>query len=393
MSLVRHRVRDYFAGRTNRLLVLIVLLLLGIYLGLRVTLAMLSTPPPAPTPTAAPVVAAVDTPTPTTTSTPAPTASFTPTSTATSSPTRTATVTPTATPTATPASTFKSTFSFHPVAVMIDNHPDARPESGMAKADVVYEALAEGGITRYMAIFANQDCEVVGPVRSARHYFVDWAYEYNAILAHAGASPQGFDAIDALGLLHMDDNAGAGYFWRSDAREAPHNLYTSTKELRDMEPDTSGGTLTSLTFKDDQPLTQAQDIVRHLQVTYPGGYVVSYAYEPQDNAYWRAIEGSPNADAYLGVQYEPKNVAVLVIETWDIPGDDAGRQDMQITGGGMAYYLVDGGMVKGTWYKDSLTTQTVFLDATGQPMRFNRGQTWIQIVPKEAEIKTTNGGE
>lgn len=269
---------------------------------------------------------------------------------------------------------------------MIDNHPDARPESGMNKADVVYEALAEGGITRYMAIFANQDCEVVGPVRSARHYFVYWAYEYNAILAHAGASPQGFEALDATGLLDLDDNAGEGFFWRSEEREAPHNLYTSTSKLREMVSDQSGGTLGSLTFKDDKP--QTQNVVKRIVITYPSNYWVSYAYEPQDNAYWRAVEGTPHVDAYLAMQYEPKNVAILVAENYDIPNDDKGRQEFQLTGGGTAYYFVDGRMVKGAWYKDRLTGPTAFVDDAGQPMRFNRGQTWIQVVPPDTEITT-----
>lgn len=383
MDLVRERARRYLGEGMTRWLALTVLLLLGIYVGLQVTLAIFASPPgPEPTATSFPVVApaATATPTPSRTSTPTTTS----TSTATPSPTVTATVTPTFTPTATPTSTFKSRFDFRPVAVMIDNHPDARPQSGLSKADVVYEALAEGGITRYMAIFANQDCDVVGPVRSARHYFAYWAYEFNAILVHAGASPQGFEALASLGLPTLDNNAGTGYFWRSDAREAPHNLYTATSQQREAAGVSDGGTLTSLEFKADEP--KREGLVSHLTLTFPDGYTVSYAYEPADNSYWRAVNGMPDVDAYLGVQLEPRNVAVLIVRNWDIPYDDKGRQELELTGGGIAYYFVDGGLVKGAWYKDSLTAQTLFLDNAGQPMRFNRGQTYIQIVPQEAEI-------
>jgi len=382
MDLVRERASRYLGGQSTRLLALAVLLLLGIYVGLRVTMTLIgSGTAPIPSPTA-PAVAVALTATPTPSSTP--TATYSPTPTSIPSPTASPTATPTLTPTATPTSTFKSSFDYHPLAVMVDNHPDARPQSGLSKADVVYEALAEGGITRYMAIFANHDCDVVGPVRSTRHYFVYWAYEYNAILAHAGASPQGFEALAATGLPDLDDSAGGGFFWRSGAREAPHNLYTATDRQRQLASQSGGGTLGSLQFKDDQP--KKANLIERLRIDFPIPYSVSFSYEPTDNAYWRAVNGAPDVDAYLNVQYEPKNVLVLVMRNWDIPDDDKGRQDFDLTGGGTAYYFLDGGVVTGTWYKENLTSETIYLDGAGQPMRFNRGQTWIEVVPAEAQI-------
>ena len=119
-----------------------------------------------------------------------------------------------------------------PIAAMIDNHPYARPESGLAQADIVYEALAEGGITRFLGLFFTQPAEKIGPIRSARHYFIYWADEYNAMYAHCGGYPEAYTAIAATGIADMDDLKGSPGFWRNSDREAPHNLYTSTAALR-----------------------------------------------------------------------------------------------------------------------------------------------------------------
>nr|MCU0495649.1 DUF3048 domain-containing protein [Chloroflexaceae bacterium] len=125
------------------------------------------------------------------------------------------------------------------VAVMIDNHPDARPQSGMNAAALVFEALAEGGVTRYMAVYepkANASISEIGPVRSARSYFVEWAKGLNAVYTHAGGSPEGLllaeTATEIANLDALRDGAEGLYFWRSTTRFAPHNLYTSTELLR-----------------------------------------------------------------------------------------------------------------------------------------------------------------
>lgn len=313
-----------------------------------------------------------------------PTTVAVPTASATPAPTQTATPTAVPTATAVPAG-FAPKFSFQPLAVMIENHFDARPQSGLSNADVVYEALVEGWITRFMAIYANHEAEVVGPVRSARHYYVYWASEYNAIYAHCGSSPQGYAALDAVGLTSLDDTYGTGSFWRSDDRVAPHNLYASTEALRDSTDDSGEGWLGGLRFLTSEAIAE-KDVISEVKVTHPDGYYVLYTYSEEDNAYWREMEGYPHVDAWSGLQYEPKNVLVQFVETWPIPGDEAGRLDMTLVGQGEAYAFTGGKVTKGTWIKESLTAPTRYVDGEGRDILLNPGQTWIQVVPDGSRL-------
>ncbi|MCL5961294.1 MAG: DUF3048 domain-containing protein [Chloroflexi bacterium] len=303
------------------------------------------------------------------------------TSTPTASPTTTPMETPTTTPTSTPTPGYTGTFTnaldHQPLAIMIDNLSDARPQSGLSNADVIYEALVEGAITRLMAIFGNSDSEVVGPVRSGRHYFMYWASEYNAVYVLAGASPQGYNAAESLGLARIDYTYGQGYFWRTRERAAPHNLYTNPQRLRDSFKDVGRGNLGGLNFKNDSPTPQVTTIT----LTHPDKYRVGYVYREQDNSYQRYVLRAPHVDALTGVQYHPKNVIVQIVPAWRIPGDTAGRMDMETVGNGPAYFFLDGRAIEGTWRKDSFTSPTRFQNGDGAEVLFNAGQTWIQIAP------------
>ena len=320
-----------------------------------------------------PTTTAQDTPTPTATATPTP------------SPSPTIQLTATPTPVLDPAykDGFKNVFPYQPVAVMIDNIVFARPQTGLSNADVVYEATVEAGITRFMAIFANLDSDVVGPVRSGRHYFMYWAKEYNAIYVLAGASPQGYAAAAAIDLPRIDYTYGDGYFWRTRDRAAPHNLYTDIARLRETFTDSGEGHLGSLSFKSDSPSPSIRTII----LKHSDGYRVGYIYREGDNSYERYMEQQPHVDAYTNVQYHPKNVIVQFVPAWPIRGDTAGRLDMELVGSGPAYFFLDGTAVKGTWRKDSPSSPTLFLNEEGQEMRFNAGQTWIQVAPTDSMLE------
>lgn len=305
-------------------------------------------------------------------------------------PTALSTKTPTPTPTPVPTSTptppdFSSEFSFQPLAIMVENQIDSRPQSGLDRADVVYEAVVEAGITRFMAVYANNDAEVVGPVRSCRHYYVYWASEYNAIYVHCGASPQGYAALDATGLTSLDDYVGTGSFWRSNDRYAPHNLYTGTEQLRNTTTDQGAGWLGGLRFGLYDAITQDQ-ATTEIKIVHPDDYTIVYTYSDQDKVYLRHMEGYPHVDAYSGQQYNPKNVIVQFVEVWRIAGDPEVRVDMALTGQGEAYAFVGGQAIKGSWFKDSLTAPTRYLDEQGNDIVLNPGQTWIQVVPDGGTI-------
>jgi len=275
-----------------------------------------------------------------------------------------------------------------PLAVMVDNHPSARPQSGLPAADVVYEALTEGGITRFMAIFATRSVDVVGPVRSARHYFAWWADEYNALYAHCGGYNEAYAAIVTAGVDEVDDLKGHGGFWRSDDRVPPFNLYASTAGLRAAAArlgyETDNGSFGGLTFKDTDTRTQGEAAQR-VTLSYPYGYDVVWEYDVAANDYLRFSAGAPHVDMTTGQQLRGNNVVVAFVKNWFMGGDD--QQDFQLVGSGRAIYFIDGTVGKGTWSRAALDQPTYFLDAAGQPVALNRGgTTWIQVVPVDANV-------
>ncbi|HEX2988536.1 MAG TPA: DUF3048 domain-containing protein [Chloroflexota bacterium] len=304
-----------------------------------------------------------------------------PSATSTPAPTRTPTATPTPSPTATP------TGPIYPLAVMVENMIDARPQSGLAKADVVYEALVEGGITRFMAVYKDGKASEIGPVRSARHYYVYLAAEFNAAYVHIGASPQGYVALDASRVTNLDETYGDPGFWRSDARYAPHNAYTSTDLLRqslDKVRELSPGSMAGFKFG-EQPKTAQGTPSYGLTIYYPGGYEVGYGYSPETKSYLRSMDGLPHRDADSGERVSPLNVVVQVIRSWTI--DDIGRLDMEQVGQGKALFFRDGVVSEGSWHKRSLTAPTQWLDANDTPVLMKPGKIWVQMIPPGTKME------
>ena len=277
-------------------------------------------------------------------------------------------------------------------AVMIENQEQARPQTGLDQASVVYEALAEGGITRFLALYVGQEPDVVGPVRSARHYYVNWAHEYNAPLLHVGASPLGYDALRSLRAPDLDEIRGDPGFWRSPARQAPHNLFanlghakTILKERRALDAGTFGG----LEFKraatrlDGHPAT-------HAAIRFGSwAYTTEWHYDPYWNEYTRWMDGAPHADAITGEQLRASNVLIQTVDSWVIPHDPEGRLEFAQVGKGRVIALLDGIAVDGTWSKESLNAPTEYRDATGAPLRLNTGPTWVIVVPHEGAVALT----
>ena len=275
-----------------------------------------------------------------------------------------------------------------PLAVMIDNHSCARPQSGLSTADVVYEALAEGGVTRFMGLFATRSVDVIGPVRSGRHYFVYWADEYDAVYVHCGAYPEAYDAIRATGIADLDDLLGDPGFWRSSAREAPHNLYTSTSALREAA-DGKGyrrdlGSFGGLSFR-QQPQPASGDEAHRIVLSYPHGYYVVWEYDAASNAYLRYTMGAPHVDANTGEQLRASSLVVLRMSNWFIGRDD--QQDFKQVGSGEAIFFMDGRAREGTWTRESLDAPTYLWDEAGERVLLNgEGTTWIQVIPPDAPV-------
>ncbi len=283
-----------------------------------------------------------------------------------------------------------------PLAIMIENHVDARPQFGLDHAELVYEAIAEGGITRLLAFYWRNDVERIEPVRSARIYYVYWARELDAVYVHHGSSEEFgpahvYTAIVDLGLRNLDGLfLGEAVGNRDPGRPAPHNVVSSTSLLWGSAGErgwTGPPTAQPWLFKDGNPERAADPAARRapaLDVFFGGSfnaYTVHWDYNPASNGYLRSEGGQPHIDAGSGQQLAAKNVAVQYA-TFQPSGD--GKHNLyDIVGVGQAVVFQDGIAIEGTWSKPDATSRTRFYDAAGNEIAFNRGTTWVEVVPAD----------
>lgn len=286
------------------------------------------------------------------------------------------------------------------IGVMVNNHVAARPQSGLSKADIVYEALAEAGITRYLAIFWGPEslkANEVGPIRSIRQYFVDWALEYKVpVVMHigwAGYDP-GIDTkivpeADARSyILNNSDKIKSlqSSFWRDDSRVSPHNAYNSIPNiLKVAEANKWGnqGIREAYKFKKDAVLSERPE-TSTMDLTFlsssVGDYSVRWVYDKATNSYLRTLGGKVDVDKATGQQLRTKNI-VIQKTPYALARDEHARILLTTVGSGEAQYMIDGLVKTGTWSKASKTANTIFKDSSGKEIEFNRGQIWIEIVP------------
>jgi hypothetical protein len=283
-----------------------------------------------------------------------------------------------------------------PIAVMIENLPSVRPQYGLASASVVYETLAEGGIPRLLAIFAPEKLpKQIGPVRSARPYFVDWAKEYQASFLHAGGSRDAFTEIGKLIVRSVDAlvRRSAKYFYRIASRAAPHNLFTNNTRIRQHRIDAgiqdAKASFRSWKFHEDPALKYRPEETKQLTIDFQSGssYVVRYSYDRMTNSWMRENGGKPHGDANvrgLG-SVKAKNVVVQLVERERIL-DQKKRIALKITGSGNGWILQDGTMRAIQWRKKSASDRTIYYEKNGREIVFTRGTTWIEVVPKNRKI-------
>ncbi|MFA6511511.1 MAG: DUF3048 domain-containing protein [Patescibacteria group bacterium] len=277
----------------------------------------------------------------------------------------------------------------YPIALMIENITASRPQSGLEKARVVYEALAEGGITRFVALFDTTEAiPEIGPVRSARPYFVALAGEYSALYGHVGGSPQAIAEIrnGTKGVIDLDQFFNSAYYWRSTDRFAPHNVYTSadllTFALRDEGLLDASGEFSPWDFSEDEAKESARGVdAQEITINYSTfSYQTRYVYDRASNTYKRFHAEDPHVMAN-NTQIAPKNVIVQFAETSVI---DEGRLAMNMDDGGEAIVFNNGMVTKGTWEKEDGRTR--FLDVDGDEVALLPGQTWVEIVPTDREV-------
>ncbi len=292
----------------------------------------------------------------------------------------------------------------HPIAVMIDDHLDARPQSGFNAASVVWQAPAEGGIPRYMLIFQSTIPAGVGPIRSAREYYVEWAAEWKALYVHFGGSSQALSTLRARGGGQWVYN-GDGfrwsprYMWRVSTRLAPHNVYTDGAHLRALAAKIGaidGPIKPAWSFAPDATPDQRPN-GGTIAVVYPYE-TIQYRYDAAANAYRRFIKQTgvgaykPEIDAADKVQVAPKNVVILRMFFGPLYAvDPHHRLEAADVGRGQAFIATNGVTVKGTWSKASVTAPTLLFGPDGQPITLTAGQTFVQVIPLSYSFTIADG--
>ena len=286
-----------------------------------------------------------------------------------------------------------------PLAIMIENHPDARPQSGLNQADLVYEAIAEGGITRFMAVYWSTEAARIQYVRSARIYYIQWAAELSAVYCHWGQveDPGPVDVWPVLARLNVRDLNGlilgeeVGY--RDESRYAPHNVFTDTGLLwRSAQAHSFSGppVVEAWKFKEDEPQragNPAERLAPVVNVTFgsPGSeFDVVWNYDPATNGYLRSMGGAPHTDATTGEQVSARDIAVQFAPLR--PSGIKAYNIIDTVGTGSSVIFQDGVAKVGTWRKDSESGRTRFFDAIGQEIPFDRGRTWIEVVPTDSPV-------
>lgn len=265
-------------------------------------------------------------------------------------------------------------------AIMLENSPSARPQSGLKDAEVVYEAVAEGGITRFLAVYQQHQPALIGPVRSLRMYYLNWATPYDASIAHVGGSYYALQKVRNGTYRDIDQFFNGGYYWRATDRYAPHNVYTSFSKLNQLNA-AKGYTSSNPVGLEraDDGAAQAQDATS-INLTISGPlYNSSYQYDPATKLYARSEGGAPHMDREAG-QIQAKVVVALRVDM-SLVMEDGYRESIATTGTGNAMIFQNGHAISATWHKDSDAGQLYFTDANGQHIALARGTTWISAIP------------
>ena len=286
-----------------------------------------------------------------------------------------------------------------PIAVMIDNVKNAWPQYSINKAYIVYEIIVEGGQTRLMAVFKNSDADVVGPIRSARHYFLDYALENDAIYAHLGWSPQAQRDISNLkvnninGLYYDSGKARTetSTYWRDTSRSAPHNAFSSITKLYEIA-NSVGYRVTSnkesvLNYSVDEVELESEIIANTVTIPYSNYTKVKLVYDEQTKRYTKYTNGTKHTDASTGEDVTTKNIIITFAQNYTLnDGENKGRQDLKNIGTLNGYYITNGKAIKIKCIKNSRDSQTVYQDLEGNEISVNDGNTFIQICPLNTNV-------
>lgn len=293
-----------------------------------------------------------------------------------------------------------------PIAIMLDNNIGNNSHAGLQDSYINYEIIVEGGLTRIMAIFKDKDVPLIGPVRSSRHYFLDYSLESDSIYAHFGWSPYAERDIKNLNINNINGLYDDQCFWRDKTIASPHNVFTSTEKLYNCAKEKNYSLVTDswklLNYKADpvilnekieKTVTNKETGEKEKQEEYKEGLLTanqvtipysnyqtrSYTYDPERKVYLRFMNNKPHTDKTTGVQLYYKNIIIENVANKSI--DSYGRQDLTTDTTGTGYYITNGYALPIIWTKDSRRVKTKYTYQDGSKVKLNDGNTFIQIEP------------
>jgi len=279
-----------------------------------------------------------------------------------------------------------------PIAVMIDNVGSARPQAGLNDAYMVYEIIVEGKQTRLMAVFKDVDLEKIGPIRSSRHYFLDYALENDAIYVHFGWSPQAKSDISKLKVKNINGiYESASSFWRVRDKSAPHNVATSTEKILTIAErkkyDTTSEKESVLNYVTEEVELENGIPATEITLPYSSSYKVTYKYDEETKRYTRGYNKTTQKDWVTKELVTTKNIIVTFAKNSRInDGSGKDRQNLSNVGTLKGYYITNGKAIEIECYKASRTAQTIYRDLDGNEIEVNDGNTFVQIVPINAKV-------
>ncbi len=281
-----------------------------------------------------------------------------------------------------------------PIAVMINNIAVARPHSGLADAFLNYEIIVEGGITRIMSVFKDKDTARIGSIRSARHYFLDYALENDAIYVHFGHSPKALTDIKTLGVDNLNGIYSSKLYWRDKTlkKASEHTAFTSMEKIRSVASSkkyrmtSNERTLLNYTTKKVK-LENVQNSIKAdiVEIEYSNYTTTKYIYDKDTGLYKRFTKGTAHTDYITKEQYTAKNIITYQIKNSSLNGSK--RQTLDNIGSGKGYYITNGYAVPIIWEKSSRKDKTIYKYENGNEIDVSDGVTWIQIQPKGKKLK------
>lgn len=281
-----------------------------------------------------------------------------------------------------------------PIAVMYDNNVGYNAHAGLQESYLNYEIIVEGGLTRIMALFKDKNVSLIGPVRSSRHYFLDYSLESDAIYCHYGWSEFAKNDISALGVNNINGLTNDDAYWRDKKISSPHNVFTNIdtlyNEAKKYSYDIETDNWQVLNYDTEEINLNTEEITNSLvtnsvNLKYSNYHITSYQYDSVNKYYLRLMDGKQHLDKTTGQQLHYKNIIIMKVTNRTI--DSYGRQDLDTVGTGDGYYVTNGYAIPIKWSKSSRKSKTKYLDLSGNEIKVNDGNTFIQIISTTAQIE------